>query len=105
MPTNWLPKTPREYRFAPRVDGKSLALEPVEGQEAQAKLNTVGISGNEVLVWDTDNKRVKTTGVSWGDLDVLKEVSPGTADSGKAVVLSASKDVAGLRNLTATSRA
>lgn len=94
--------TPREYRFAPRVDGKSLVLKvsPVAGEAEIASINDVSLSNNEVVLWDNTNKRFKTTGVSAEELAPLNGAAVGVSLPSKALIVDSSKDLTGLRNLT-----
>jgi len=98
----WLKDVPRQYRFAPRVDGKSLVLNTVSGQADEASINTAAVSDNQVLLWDNTNKRLKSTGVTDAQLQVLNGATVGSAVASKALVVDTSKDLTGVRNLTTT---
>jgi hypothetical protein len=98
----WIKDTPRQYRFAPRVDGQSLVLRAVSGEKEQAAINDAAMSNDQVLLWDSGNKRLKSTGVSNTELQVLNGAAVGSAVANKVLIASASKDVSGVRNFLAT---
>lgn len=100
----WLKDVPRQYRFAPRVDGKSIVLQGVTGQADEAAINAAALTDNQVVLWDNTNKRLKSTGVVDSELQVLKSATAGTAVASKALIVDTSKDLTGVRNLTLTGK-
>lgn len=98
----WIADTPRQYRFAPRVDGKSLVLRNVPGEKEEARISDIAVRNNEVLIWDATNYRIKSTGVSDVELQALNGVNVGLAAGSKALVLNSSKDISGIRNMSAS---
>lgn len=104
MSLNWLRAVPREDRFEPRVDGQSLVLNSVSGEEGEAKINDAEMTHDQVVVWrgTSGSKRFKTTGVSNAELQVLNGVTAGSVTAGKAVIASSGRDITNIRNLHAS---
>lgn len=98
----WLVSCPREYRFAPRVDGKSIKLQTVSGEADEAAINDVALVDNKVIAWDgASNKRLKDTGVLTTEVQVLSGVTKGQAAASKALVLDATSNIVGIATIGA----
>ena len=104
MSVSFLKTIPRELRFAPRVDGKSLKLQSVIGEADEATINDVALVDARVVAWDgTANKRLTDTNVTITEIGVLSGVTPGTALASKALILNTVKDISGIRILNCDS--
>jgi hypothetical protein len=84
----------RSEQHAPRVDHQSLVLENgTTGEAQQARINAAAMTGDQVVLWDSGNDRLKTTGVTSTELGVLDGVVAGDPVASKALVVDSNRDL------------